>query len=195
MALIELAFARRYRNSVSFRALDCVVACQVESWSQLRQLLTLGVSARAEADTPENSKSSRGHAILTLEVRRAGGRTKTGNFVLSFLRGTCNLSLVVYMSNRTYVKKPTFDVCTYSNHVISVFEVLQNNTRIYHVCRPSRGSALQHSPGRDPACTEIEIQRSFRWGSLNVSHFRNIQMVRCMYSQDGLDSWALSECG
>lgn len=26
------------------------------------------MSARAEADTPENSKSSRGHAILTLEV-------------------------------------------------------------------------------------------------------------------------------
>ena len=44
---------------------------QVESWSQLRQLLVLGCSARTEADTPENSKSSRGHAILTLEVRGA----------------------------------------------------------------------------------------------------------------------------
>lgn len=46
-----------------------IIVCQVESWSQLRQLLALGVSSRAEADTPENSKSSRGHAILTLEVR------------------------------------------------------------------------------------------------------------------------------
>ena len=48
-----------------------MLSLQVESWSQLRQLLVLGSSARTEADTPENSKSSRGHAILTLEVRSA----------------------------------------------------------------------------------------------------------------------------
>eukprot|EP00752_Nemacystus_decipiens_P007745 g6923.t2 len=52
---------------------DNLVPVQVESWSQLRQLLALGISARAEADTPENSKSSRGHAILTLEVNTPSG--------------------------------------------------------------------------------------------------------------------------
>lgn len=48
----------------------------MESWSQLRQLLVLGCSARTEADTPENSKSSRGHAILTLEVGTPAGLSR-----------------------------------------------------------------------------------------------------------------------
>lgn len=48
---------------------DNLVPVEVESWSQLRQILVLGCAARTERDTPENSKSSRGHAILTLEVR------------------------------------------------------------------------------------------------------------------------------
>ena len=75
-------------------------ACQVESWSQLRQLLALGVSARAEADTPENSKSSRGHAILTLEVRMQGRSLDAGfefreeTFVLPWIVETTRFSLV-----------------------------------------------------------------------------------------------------
>ncbi|CAM9143392.1 unnamed protein product [Laminaria digitata] len=55
---------------------DNLVPVQVESWSQLRQLLVLGCSARTEADTPENSKSSRGHAILTLEVGTPAGLSR-----------------------------------------------------------------------------------------------------------------------
>ncbi|CAM9186363.1 unnamed protein product, partial [Pylaiella littoralis] len=55
---------------------DNLVPVQVESWSQLRQLLALGTSARTEADTPENSKSSRGHAILTLEAQTPTGLSR-----------------------------------------------------------------------------------------------------------------------
>ena len=53
----------------------CLSACQVDSWSQLRQLLALGCAARTEADTLENIKSSRGHAILTLEVHSMEGKS------------------------------------------------------------------------------------------------------------------------
>ncbi|CAM9625553.1 unnamed protein product, partial [Ectocarpus sp. 8 AP-2014] len=55
---------------------DNLVPVQVESWSQLRQLLALGTSARSEADTPENIKSSRGHAILTMEVNTPTGLSR-----------------------------------------------------------------------------------------------------------------------
>ncbi|CAN0514810.1 unnamed protein product, partial [Ectocarpus sp. 12 AP-2014] len=55
---------------------DNLVPVKVESWSQLRQLLALGTSARSEADTPENIKSSRGHAILTMEVNTRTGLSR-----------------------------------------------------------------------------------------------------------------------
>ncbi|CBJ29449.1 conserved unknown protein [Ectocarpus siliculosus] len=55
---------------------DNLVPVKVESWSQLRQLLALGTSARSEADTPENIKSSRGHAILTMEVNTPTGPSR-----------------------------------------------------------------------------------------------------------------------
>ncbi|CAM9711261.1 unnamed protein product, partial [Discosporangium mesarthrocarpum] len=46
---------------------------EVETWGQMVKLLAVGVAARQQADTPENQKSSRGHAILTLEVRTDAG--------------------------------------------------------------------------------------------------------------------------
>jgi Kinesin motor domain len=47
-----------------------------QNWGQLAQLLSLGCAARTMADTPENRYSSRGHALLTLEVATAAGITR-----------------------------------------------------------------------------------------------------------------------
>lgn len=113
-ASLHAVIQQRPLFSCSYR----VFARQVESWSQLRQLLTLGISARAEADTPENSKSSRGHAILTLEVRRAGAQAEAEIFGCSFKKN--NLSLVVCSSNRTSAKRPTAGKLHYFS--LEVFE-------------------------------------------------------------------------
>ncbi|CAM9662321.1 unnamed protein product, partial [Chrysoparadoxa australica] len=47
---------------------------KVTTWKEMAQLLEQGSAARAMADTSENLCSSRGHAILTLDVTEAGGK-------------------------------------------------------------------------------------------------------------------------
>ncbi|CAM9336278.1 unnamed protein product, partial [Choristocarpus tenellus] len=49
---------------------------EVKTWSHIQRLLAAGCCSRSQAETAENRSSSRGHAILTLEVSTEEGTSR-----------------------------------------------------------------------------------------------------------------------